>query len=76
MAQGTPPAQIGGWSGVCKLLDARTDLLLHDFDDPGRDERIVVGRPWRRTREDERILNKATFVFDLACDDEALDQMR
>ena len=72
MAQGAPPAQIDETVRRLKLLDARTDLLLHDFDDPGRDERIVAGRPWRRTREDERILNKATFVFDLACDDEAL----
>ena len=72
MAQGTPPAQIDETVRRLKLLDARTDLLLHDFDDPGRDERIVAGRPWRRTSKDERILNKATFVFDLGCDDEAI----
>jgi hypothetical protein len=72
MAQGVPPAQIDETVRRLKLLDARTDLLLHDFDDPGRDERIVAGRVWQRAREDERVLNKATFVFDLARDDEAL----
>jgi hypothetical protein len=72
MAQGISPVQIDETVRRLKLLDARTDLLLHDFDDPGRDERIVAGSPLRRSREHERILNKATFVFDLACDDEAL----
>lgn len=72
LAQGVPPAQIDEMVRRLQLLDARTDLLLHDFDDPGRDERIVAGRPWRRARDEERILHKATFVFDLALDDEAL----
>lgn len=72
LAQGVPPAQIEETVRRLKLLDARTDLLLHDFDDPGRDELILAGRLWRRAREEERILNKATFVFDLSCDDEAL----
>jgi Acetyltransferase (GNAT) domain len=72
LAQGVSSAQIDETVRRLKILDARTDLLLHDFDDPGRDERIVAGHIWRRAREDERILNKATFVFDLARDDEAL----
>jgi Acetyltransferase (GNAT) domain len=72
LAQGIQPAQIDEMVRRLQLLDARTDLVLHDFDDPGRDERTVGGRPWRRASTDERILNKATFVFNLACDDEAL----
>jgi len=72
LAQGIPPPQIDEMVRRLKLLDARTDLLLHDFDDPGGAERIVAGHPLRRARDGERILNKATFVFDLTCDDEAL----
>jgi hypothetical protein len=72
LAQGAAPARIDETLRRLRLLDARTDLVLHDFDDPGRDERLVAGSSWRRAREDERILNKATFVFDLMRDDDAL----
>jgi hypothetical protein len=72
LAQGLSEAQIGEIIRRLRLLDARTDLVLHDFDDSGREERIVAGRLWRRARDDERILNKATFVVDLARDDEAI----
>lgn len=72
LAQGVAPAQIDETVRRLRLIDARTDLVLHDFDDPGHDERIVAGRPWRRARENERVLNKATFVFDLARDNDAL----
>ncbi len=72
MAQGVAPSQIDHAIRRLKLLDARSDVLLHDFDDPGREERTIAGRRWRRARDDERILNKATFVFDLAREDEAI----
>ena len=39
-----------GWSGVCGSSTLRTDLVLHDFDDSGRDERIV-GEPPVATHE-------------------------
>src|SRR5262249_15202180 len=34
--------------------------------------RKIAGRAWRRATDRERILNKATFVFDLSRDDDAL----
>ena len=72
LAQGVPQVQIEERVRRLRLLNARTDLVLHDFDDPGRDERILAGYRLLRAREDERILNKATFVFDLARNDETL----
>jgi hypothetical protein len=74
MAQGALVRRIDELIRRLRLYDRRTDLLLHDFDDPGRDERIVAGRSWRRAGDDERILHNATFVIDLARDDEALIQ--
>ena len=55
-----------------RVIDARTDLILHDFDDAGQDMRKVAGRDWRRATAAERLLNIATFVIDLARDDDAL----
>ena len=72
LAQGVAPAQIDDAVRGLRLAAVHTDLLLHDFDDPGHEERIVAGRRWRRARDDERILNRATFVFDLTRDAEAL----
>ena len=45
LARGVPSAQINDTVRHLHLLDARIDLLLHDFDDPGRNERILAGRP-------------------------------
>ena len=72
MAQGAPPRRIDDLIRRFRLCDGRSDLLLHDFDDPGQDERTVAGRVWLRASDDERLLNKATFVVDLAQDDDAL----
>ncbi len=72
LAQGVPAARIDETVRRLRLLDARTDLVLHDFDDPGCERRTLAGHSFRRAREDERILNKATFVSDLAYDDDAL----
>ena len=51
LAQGVPSPQIDDRVRRLHLLDARADLLRHDFRDPGRDERIVAGRPWRRASD-------------------------
>jgi hypothetical protein len=55
-----------------RLLDFRTDLILHDYEDPGRETREIAGKVWRRAGADLRLLNIATFVFDLQRDDDAL----
>ena len=48
-----------------RLLDFRTDLILHDYEDPGRETREIAGKVWRRAGSDLRLLNVATFVLDL-----------
>ncbi len=55
-----------------KLLDLRTDLILHDYQDRGQDVREIAGKVWKRAGADLRLLNVATFVFDLDRDDDAL----
>ena len=72
LAQGIQFTRLDETVRHLRLMDARTDLVLHDFDDPGRSERVVANQVWRRIPESERLLNKATFVFDLARDDEAI----
>ena len=55
-----------------RLLDFRTDLILHDYEDQGRESREIAGKVWKRAGADLRLLNIATFVFDLQRDDDAL----
>ena len=55
-----------------RLLDFRTDLILHDYEDPGRETREIAGKVWRRAGSDLRLLNVATFVLDLSRDDDTL----
>ncbi|HTO80397.1 MAG TPA: GNAT family N-acetyltransferase [Methylocystis sp.] len=55
-----------------RLLDFRTDLILHDYEDQGREARKIAGRVWKRAGADLRLLNIATFVFDLQRDDDSL----
>jgi serine/alanine adding enzyme len=55
-----------------KLYDLRSDLTLHDYEDPGRGTREIAGRLWRRAGTDLRLLNIETFVFDLHQDDDQL----
>jgi hypothetical protein len=45
MRWGVPAAQIDEMVQRLRLLEGPTDLLLHDFDDPGRDE--LVGEAQR-----------------------------
>ena len=74
MAQGVASAQIDLAVRRLRLLDPRTDCVLHDFDNSELEERVVAGRPWRRLLDDERMLNKATFIVDLMRDDDAMLQ--
>ena len=55
-----------------ELLDFRTDLILHAYEDQGRETCEIAGKVWRRAGSDLRLLNIATFVFDLHQDDDQL----
>ncbi len=72
LARGLAPDALENAIVGARLLDARTDLVLHDFDDPGFASRMIAGREWRRAGAEARLLNIATFVVDLSKDDEAL----
>ncbi|ARN79941.1 GNAT family N-acetyltransferase [Methylocystis bryophila] len=72
LVAGLTDAEIGKLVLEEKLLDPRTDLFLHDYQDQGRETREIGGRLWRPAGAGLRLLNIATFVFDLHQDDDAL----
>lgn len=72
LAAGAADERIEQKLALLKLPNATTELILHDFCDAGQEPRRIVGQGWRRSKDCERMLNIATFVFDLTDDDEAL----
>ncbi len=48
------------------------NVAIHDFDDVLCDAPVVAGRAFRLTRDDERLLNVATYTIDLEDDEETL----
>jgi len=72
LVAGLADVEVGEVISREKLLDLRTDLILHDYEDQGRETREIAGKLWRRAGADLRLLNIATFVFDLDRDDDTL----
>ena len=57
-----------------RLCNPLGEVVLHDFDDAGQPLRLIGGHNFQRADNDQRLLNIATFVVDLAADEASLLQ--
>ena len=58
-----------------KRINPRTsEIMVHDFDDPGAEQKLYLNRIFARCRDDQRLLNTATFVVGLDRDESMILQ--
>ena len=57
-----------------RLCNPLGEVVLHDFDDAGQPSRLIGDHNFQRADNDQRLLNIATFVVDLAADEASLLQ--
>ncbi len=72
LARGVGEEELAGLVTRHRLLGPASITTLHDFDARSEPSRTLLGRPLRLLDSDERMLNVATYVMDLAANQDEL----
>ena len=65
LTSGRSAEEVGAALRGSGVVDARTEVILHDFDTAAEADRTILGKRFIRARDDQRLLNTATFVIDV-----------